>query len=262
MYSGYNSLVTTITGESSSDWAGYSIAGGQDIDGDGYDDYVIGAPRDDDGGSDAGATYVVFAPVSAVFSLINADEKLIGESPDDLFGSMARSPGDLNGDGYADVVASGSATDLSAYNAGTIYLFTSRSSRIDASAAEARIDGPSSSARLGSAGADFSWGGGNGDGNLDILVGCSQCYASQTGGMGMAYLLYGPLAGSYDLSGSGTADAEYLAEDGSTQLGYSTTLASDMDGDGRGDVVIGGAMRRGGSSMTEQQAGAVYVFYE
>ena len=49
----------TFYGEGNGDFAGYSVSGGGDTDGDGYDDLAIGAPGDDDGGSAAGAVYVV-----------------------------------------------------------------------------------------------------------------------------------------------------------------------------------------------------------
>ncbi len=51
-----------FTGESTSDYAGTSVAGPGDIDGDGLDDLVVSAHMDDDGATNAGATYVLLAP--------------------------------------------------------------------------------------------------------------------------------------------------------------------------------------------------------
>ncbi len=46
-----------FTGEASEDTAGVSVNGAGDVDADGYDDVLIGAPGNDEGGDDAGALY-------------------------------------------------------------------------------------------------------------------------------------------------------------------------------------------------------------
>ncbi|TET92030.1 MAG: hypothetical protein E3J35_00050 [Methanomassiliicoccales archaeon] len=47
-------------GEDAGDYSGWSVAGAGDVNGDGYDDILIGAPYDDDGGASAGQTYLIF----------------------------------------------------------------------------------------------------------------------------------------------------------------------------------------------------------
>ena len=83
VYSGYSTVTATLYGESTRDYAGYDVSGGHDVDGDGYNDYLIGAYGDDDAGAEAGAAYVVYAPVSGTFYLSGADVKLKGGAATD-----------------------------------------------------------------------------------------------------------------------------------------------------------------------------------
>ena len=72
-----------LVGESSSDSAGYSVSSAGDVDGDGLDDVLVGAHQDDDGGSGAGAAYVILGSslsTNSTIDLSNADYKLVGES--------------------------------------------------------------------------------------------------------------------------------------------------------------------------------------
>jgi len=48
-----------LGGATAEDWAGCSLAGADDVDADGFDDIVVGALYNDDGGSNAGAAYLV-----------------------------------------------------------------------------------------------------------------------------------------------------------------------------------------------------------
>ena len=45
-----------ILGEESGDYAGYAVSGGGDVNGDGYDDILVGAPYAESGGM----TYLLF----------------------------------------------------------------------------------------------------------------------------------------------------------------------------------------------------------
>ena len=56
-----------FAGERNDDFAGSSVFGGTDLNDDGISDVVIGAQREDSGGSDAGAAYAMFGPASGKF---------------------------------------------------------------------------------------------------------------------------------------------------------------------------------------------------
>ena len=51
-------------GEDSQDWSGNAVSGAGDVNGDGYDDFIIGASNDEDGGSQAGQTYLILGKAS------------------------------------------------------------------------------------------------------------------------------------------------------------------------------------------------------
>ena len=76
-----------------------------DIDRDGFDDYIVGAPADDEGGEDAGAVFIFYGPQTGVDELrpIDADVTLTGERIKSWYGSALDS-GDINGDGLIDLI--------------------------------------------------------------------------------------------------------------------------------------------------------------
>jgi len=99
----------TIYGDDGADYSGYAVSSG-DINYDGYDDIIIGAPwADPPGGSNAGETYVIFGgslsspPYTIDLNTQSADITIYGDDGDDYSGCSVAS-GDVNGDGYDDLV--------------------------------------------------------------------------------------------------------------------------------------------------------------
>jgi len=102
---------------------GVSIAGAGDTDGDGYDDMIIGSRKDADAAVGAGAAYIVRGPVAeGSWSLSLADAKLLGETADDFTGDSVGGAGDVDGDGYSDVVVGSGYSSLGAEEGGAVYV--------------------------------------------------------------------------------------------------------------------------------------------
>src|SRR4029079_14732312 len=105
-----------IRGAEDSDKAGFSAAAAGDVNGDGFADIIVGAPQNGDGGSYAGAAYVIFGTDSGFGEEIEGQQavSLADLSPTQGFmiqgyggtfaGSSVSSAGDVNGDGLDDIV--------------------------------------------------------------------------------------------------------------------------------------------------------------
>ncbi|MCU0799074.1 MAG: integrin alpha, partial [Candidatus Thermoplasmatota archaeon] len=97
----------SFCGERDNDWAGASISSAGDVNGDGIDDILIGSSSNDEGASGAGQTYLIFGKASdwtMDINLSNADASFIGEETGDASGVSVSGAGDVNGDGYDDIL--------------------------------------------------------------------------------------------------------------------------------------------------------------
>jgi len=115
----------SFQGEEEGDWAGRSVAGAGDVNGDGYDDILIGAWGNDDGGNKAGQTYLILGKGSgwAMDTVLSAsDASFRGEHTDDWSGISVAGGGDINGDGYDDILIGAYENDEGGNGAGQTYL--------------------------------------------------------------------------------------------------------------------------------------------
>jgi len=96
---------TTWTAEHVLDDAFRVQTGNGDLDGDGHDDFVIGAGGEETNGQSAGAAYVIHGPPpEGTHSMSTADSKLLGIAENDQAGLDVAIAGDLDGDGLDDLV--------------------------------------------------------------------------------------------------------------------------------------------------------------
>jgi hypothetical protein len=127
-----NLLVTDgfiIQGDAIDDQAGFSVASAGDVNGDGIADIIVGANRNDNGGSNAGAAYVIFGKAGATrtnldLSSLGATDGFIiqGDTASDYAGRSVASAGDVNGDGIADLIVGAPYGDNGGSNAGEAYV--------------------------------------------------------------------------------------------------------------------------------------------
>ena len=185
----------TITGITSGDQFGYAVSPAGDIDGDGYDDVIIGAPNRN---SNQGAAYVIYGAKTSSLTDINLtpttlDPKktgftIIGNSANDYCGNTVNTAGDVNGDGYDDII-------VGAYgNQGKAYLIyggkTSSRSNVDLGSAPLDPTKTGFTITGSAAGDQFGYfvnkaGDFNNDGYDDMIFG-----APSTSSRGAAYLIH------------------------------------------------------------------------
>jgi len=236
-----------LVGEGSYENAGWSVSSAGDTNGDGFHDVFVGATDNGAGGSQSGAGYIVLGPILGEVDLSTADGKLVGETGGDRAGWCVSDAGDVDADGFDDLLIG--APFAGSTDAGAAYLVLGPASgSVDLSGSDARLAGE---ADYDYAGCSVSAAGDvNADGLEDALVGA---YGESTGGeqAGAAYLLLGPVVGTTTLS---TADAKLIGEARHDQAAV-VASAGDVDGDGYTDILVGA----NGEGSGGEQAGAAYL---
>ncbi|MFT7619211.1 MAG: hypothetical protein ACI97A_002861 [Planctomycetota bacterium] len=217
VFSGFDgSILYTFNGDNAGDRSGLSVSGAGDVNGDGFADLIVGADLDDNNVGNSGSARVFSGFDGSILYTFN------GGNTDDQFGFSVSGAGDVNGDGFADLIvgangddnngsSSGSARVFSGFDGSTLYTF-------------------------------------NGDSAGDVF-GASVSGAGDVNGDGFADLIVGAFGDDNNGADSGSArvfsgfDGSVLyafdGNSGSDDFGFSVSGAGDVDGDGCDDVIVG-----------------------
>jgi hypothetical protein len=251
-YGGSGALSTTPvwTQESDVDMAyfGWSISTAGDVNGDGYSDFLVGAPGDQyplGKAADEGSLYL-FAGGPGMPQHVPA-RKFYGGQFNAQLGSSAAAAGDVNGDGYADFLAGApffgddqiNEGIANLYLGGPVFALIATPIQIEGSIANAEFG-----YSVGTAG-DI-----NGDGFADILIGA--ILVPQGSGQGAAYVYLGNESGGY-VSPYDEFDASAVNE----TMGIWVGTLGDITGDGRGEYAAG-APSATGDGHIEYHAGQAF----
>ena len=246
----------SFIGEAASDMSGYALAGAGDVDGDGYRDFLIGAPDNDAGGSDAGRVYLFFGKAGGWTMdkrLAEADVIFQGLGADHITGAALAGLGDVNGDGLADFAIGAPGANQSQ---GGVYLIFGRAraswpGQFDLANASASYVGEAAGDQAGKALA--AAGDVNRDGYRDLLIVAPNADGAQAN-IGNAYLIFGQAGGWGQNVSLGTAGASFTGEANGFGVDHAAG-SGDVNGDGYADLLIGAS----GNSEGGANAGQTYL---
>lgn len=220
---------------------GYSLASAGDVNGDGFSDVIIGAPLYDNGQTDEGRVCLYVGSSAG----LNTTPAWIGESDqaNARYGHSVSSAGDVNNDGYSDIIIGANLFDGTQSNEGRAYLYHGNPSGLNTNFSWSASSGQNS-VQFGCAVATA--GDVNNDGFGDVIVGAYQFTNGRT------YLYQGGPSGLESIA----AWIEESDQSGS-QFGYSAASAGDVNGDGFGDIIIGAPLYDDGQA----DEGKAFLYY-
>jgi hypothetical protein len=265
-----------LNGAAANDQLGWGVSGAGDFNGDGYDDIILGSRYADvDGKTDVGMAYVVFGKATFPTSTIelggldgSTGISLKGTNAHDHFGFSVCGAGDVNGDGFDDIIVGAPYSDIGGGDSGAAYVIFGKSVFTSSSLVAASLVGSDGFIMKGidagdntgfsvSRAGDF-----NGDGFDDVVIGAylGDGQSNTVGNTGETYVVFGNTSFGAFVN-LATLDGDngltLYGIDGGTQSGFSVS-GGDFNGDGFTDVIIGAYLA---APYGATNAGETYVVF-
>jgi hypothetical protein len=238
------SWTSTGDGQAGAELGG-SVASAGDVDGDGFHDIIVGAPSFDTSGERAGKAYLFRGGAGGpepVASWTSSGNDLAFSE----FGHSVASAGDVENDGFDDVIIGAWREWTLQTEAGRVYLFSGGMVGLSATPLWTSIGDDQPFSAYG--GSVASAGDVNGDGLADVIIG-----AFDLGATGKVYLHHGSPTGPSPVPDwASTGDDRVGAE-----FGFSVASAGDVDGDGRMEIIVGA---RSFGDQTFLPTGKAYLY--
>ncbi len=210
------------------DGFGYKVSGVGDVNNDGFDDLIIGAYSNDSGGTDAGRAYVYSGQSGNLLFTFT------GEAAGDAFGVSVSGAGDVNNDGFDDLIVGAPLNAFAGLDAGRAYVYSGQDGSLLYT-----FTGEAAEDYLGSS--VSSCGDVNNDGFDDFLIGSSRWEN------GRAYVYSGQ---------SGTLIYTLISQESEDLFGRNVAGAGDVNNDGIDDFIIGANLDSNGGF----RAGRAYIY--
>jgi hypothetical protein len=240
-----------INGAAASDQSGVSVSNAGDVDGDGFDDLIIGAPYADPKGNNSGASYVVFGkdnyPTAINLSAVASGTGgfvINGAAAGDQSGTSVSNAGDVNGDGLADLIVGAPSADPNGFNdAGSSYVVFGKANTTPVNLSDIAdgtggfvINGAGNINRLGSSVSNA--GDVNNDGKDDLIITRINSVA----------VVFGKADGT-QVNASALGNGGFLIAGANNAV----SAAGDVNNDGFDDLIIG--------ALNSGNGGISYVVY-
>ena len=248
-----------IQADKSFSFLGTSVSGAGNVNGDLYDDVIVGAPQYDTAFDNSGAAFVFYGGpgFTGTLSAAGADVVLEPNQASSLMGTSVSDAGDVDDDGFDDVIVGASNYDQGQSNEGVAMVFLGSAGGLvgsNPSNAHAVLQSNQAGAQLGasvSGAGDIDLNDGDYD---DIIIGVPSYTSGQTS-EGAAYVFLG---GSNGIQGRAASTPWQIVQSNQAGSGFGGSVANtgDVNNDGFADVVIGASTY----DMDPDDEGVAFIF--